>query len=52
MSKNRNDKESMICLTPKPSQSFFFYCVQSKERFFFLFFTEKELFKEKWEWMI
>ena len=33
----------MICLTPKLSQSFFVYCIQSKENFF----TEKELFKEK-----
>ena len=29
----RNDKESMICLTPKPRQSFFVYCIQSKENF-------------------
>ena len=28
----RNDKESTICLTPKPSQSFFVYCIQSKEK--------------------
>ena len=34
----------MICLMPKPSQSFFVYHLQSKGNFF----TEKEeLFKEK-----
>ena len=33
----------MICLTPKPSQSFFAYYRQSKKKIF----TEKELFKEK-----
>ena len=41
--KERNNKESMICLMPKPSKTFFFYRIQSKENFF----TEKELFKEK-----
>ena len=46
--KIRNDKESMICLTPKPSQSFFVYHIQRKEKKF----TEKELFMEKWEWRI
>ena len=46
--KERNDKESMICLTPEPSQSFFVYRKQSKEKKF----TEKELFKEKKEWRI
>ena len=35
----------MLCLTPKPNQSFFVYRIQSKE----FFFSEKELFKEKWE---
>ena len=30
--KKRNDKESKICLTPKPSQSFFVYRIQSKEK--------------------
>ena len=48
MRQERNDKESMICLTPKPSQSFFVYRIQSKD----FFFTEKELFKEKGEWTI
>ena len=38
----------MICLTLKPSQSFFVYRIQSKEKNF----TEKEIFKEKWEWRI
>ena len=36
-------REPMICLMPKPSQSFFVYHIQSKEKIF----TEKELFKEK-----
>ena len=48
VSKKRNDKESMICLTLKPSQSFFVYCIESKEKKF----TENELFKEKWVWRI
>ena len=39
----RNDKESMICITPKPSQSFLIYRIQSNEKCF----TEKEIFKEK-----
>ena len=38
----KNHKESMIYLTPKGSQSFFVYCIQSKEKIF----VEKELFKE------
>ena len=38
----------MICLKPKPSQSFFVYHIRSKEKFF----TEKELFKEEEEWKI
>ena len=29
----KSDKESMICLTPKPSQSFFVYRLQSKKNF-------------------
>ena len=29
-----------------PGQSFFVYCIQSKEKMF----TEKELFMKKWEW--
>ena len=45
MSKKRNDNESMICLMLKPNQSFFVYCILSKEKNF----TEKELFKEKGE---
>ena len=49
VSKKRNGKESMVCLTPKPRQSFFVYRIQSYEK---LFFTEKELFKEKGEWRI
>ena len=44
----RNDQESIICLTSKPSQSFFVYRIQSKEKIF----TEKELFNEKGEWRI
>ena len=40
----RNDKESMICLTPKPRQSFFVYSIKNKEKIL----TEKELFKVKW----
>ena len=48
MSKKRNNKESMVCLTLKPNQSFFVYCIQSKEKKF----TEKEVFKEKEEWRI
>ena len=38
----RNDKESMICLTPKPSQSFFVYRIQSKEKIF----TENTVIKK------
>ena len=30
----RNTKESMICLTPKPSQSCIVYHLQSKEKFY------------------
>ena len=45
----KNDKESMFYLTPKPSQSFFVCRIQSKEKYF----TEKKrLFKEKREWRI
>ena len=39
----RNDKESMICLTPKQIQSFFVYRIQSKKTLF----TEKELLNEE-----
>ena len=46
--KKQTNKKSMICLPPKPNQSFFVYRIQSKENVFFcFFFTEKELFKEK-----
>ena len=30
--KKKNDKESMVCFMPKPSQSFFVYQIQSKEK--------------------
>ena len=43
VSKKRNNKESIICLTPKTSKSFF-VCKAKKK-----FFTEKELFKESGE---
>ena len=42
----KNDKESMICLTPKQSQSFFVYRIQNKENYFyrkrFFFKSEKK----------
>ena len=47
MNKKRNDKESMICLTLKPSQTFFVYRIQSKEKN-----LTKELFKKKGKWRI
>ena len=47
VSKKRNDKESMMCLTPKPSISFFVNRIQSKEKI-----TEKGPFKKKGEWKI
>ena len=40
-----NNKESMICLTPK--KSFFFYRIQSKQ-----FFLQKKSFKKDGEWRI
>ena len=43
----RNKKESMICLTLKPRQSFFVYHIQSKE----LFFTEKNILSKR-QWRI
>ena len=46
MSKKRNNKESLICLIPKLSQTFFVDRIQSKEKFFF-FFTKEELLKER-----
>ena len=39
----------MICLTPKPTQSFFVYRTPSKENFLF---TEKEIIKETGQWRI
>ena len=45
VSKKRNDKKSMICLKPKPSQSFFVNPIESKEKIFYKkkknFFTKK-----------
>ena len=38
MTKKSNDKESMICLTPKPSKSFFVYRIQGKD-----FFLQKKM---------
>ena len=38
----------MICLMPKPSQSFFVYRIQSKEKDF----TGKEFLQEKGNWRI
>ena len=35
--KKRNDKESMLCLTPKPDQSFFVCPIQIKEKKFFFY---------------
>ena len=43
LSKKRNDKESMICLTPKGSKIFFDNRIQRKEKSF----TENDLFKKK-----
>ena len=39
----RNDKESMICLTPKPSKNFFVYRIQSEE----FFLRKKDFFLRK-----
>ena len=47
MSNKRNDKESMISLTPKQSLSLFIYRIQTKKKF-----TEKELFKKNGVWKI
>ena len=48
MSKKRNNKESTICLTPKPSQNFFVNCIQGKHNFF----PKKSIFKGRGEWRI
>ena len=32
----KNDKGSVICLTPKPSQTFFVYSIQSKENIYWI----------------
>ena len=45
MHKKRNDKESMIRLTPNPSKSFFVYSILNKEIFFF--FLQKKSFLRK-----
>ena len=44
----KNDKESMICLTPKPSQSFSVYRIQWELKKI----TEKYLFDRKGVWRI
>ena len=45
----KNNKESMIFLKPRPTQSFFVCCIQSKEKFS----TEKKKkIKQKGEWRI
>ena len=38
----------MICLTPKPIQSFFLYRIESKKKFL----QKKRFFKEKGDWRI
>ena len=48
-SRKRSDKESTICLTPKPSQSFFVNRIPSKEKFSFY---RRRVFKEKAWWRI
>ena len=45
----RNNKESMICLTPKPSQSCFVYCIQSKEKYFFFFYRKNNFLRKREE---
>ena len=52
--KKRNDKESMFCLTWKPSQSFFVYRIQSKESFLSTVYKAKKKItqKEKGKWRI
>ena len=45
MSKKRNHKKSIICLTPKPGQSFFVYRIEKQRKiFFFFFFLQKTSF--------
>ena len=44
MNKKRSDKESMICLTPKPNQSFFVYRIQNKKENF----HRKRALKKRW----
>ena len=46
--KKKNDKESIICLTPKLSQNLFFYRIRSKENSL----QKKSFFKEKGKWRI
>ena len=50
VSKKRNEKESMICLTPKPSQTFLGYRIQSKIKF--LQKEKKNFLREKGEWSV
>ena len=42
----RNNRKSIICLMPKPSQFFFVYRIQNKESFF-CFFLQKKSFLRK-----
>ena len=44
VSQKRNDQETLICLTPKPIQSFFVYGIQSK---YFLFLLQKSFLRER-----
>ena len=39
----------MICLTPKPSKTFFVYRIQNKEM---LFYSKKAFLRKKGEWSI
>ena len=43
----RNDKEPMICLTPKPSKVSLFIVYKAKSLFFFFFFLQKKTFLRK-----
>ena len=49
VSKKGNDKEPMICLTPKLSQSFFVYRIQNKEIFFLL---KKSFLRKGRSWVL